>query len=205
MPSFSVSCRRAVTRKQAGGRDARQARGTGLRWRVPTQFHATKALSLQSTLLQESRADDRMRRLEGAAFQWLDMRVHVALPALPALQRPTLLVTFRAHSCKWWSHGRRRLFGGTRPPQMEARMVSADTPGRAGATRTVLGALFVELGAALVPELVASTRSRSCIAVVAGPAGQRASRGRARRGCVYEAGHGWQQLGIPRGTRAFYN
>jgi hypothetical protein len=89
------------------------------------------------------------------------MRVHVALPALPALQRPTLLVAFRAHSCKWWSHGRRRLFGGTRPPQMEARMVAADTPGRAGATRTVLGALFVELGAALVPELVASTRSRS--------------------------------------------
>lgn len=95
-------------------------------------------------------------------------------------------------------------------------MVAADAPGRAVATWALVAAFPMELGAALVPELVTSTLSQSCIAIVAGPAWERWSRAWSadsgcrrqllyvNRVCVCEARHEWLQLGIPQRTRLIY-
>lgn len=111
----------------------------------------------------------------------------------------------------------RRLFGRTRPPQVEACVVSADAPGGAISARVIICALFVKLGAELVPELVTSTRSRGCVAVIAWSAGKGSSRGGCARsiGCcelvymsrawVRIARHVWPQLRIPWRTRLLYN
>lgn len=98
---------------------------------------------------------------------------------------------------------------------MKARMMSTDTPGHALTRRTVVGATVVEVGAALVPELVTSTGANGGIAVIAGSTGKRASkRGfpfsswaiedalRGNRVWLCEPRHGCQQLGIPRRERA---
>ena len=57
----------------------------------------------------------------------------------------------------------------SRLPQMEARVMSADTPSRP--VTALFGALVMKLGATLVPELVTSTGSEGYIAKVAGPTG----------------------------------
>ena len=61
-------------------------------------------------------------------------------------------------------------------PRMEARMMSTDTPRRARAAWAMLGALVVQLGAVLVPELVTSTLSYMRVAIVARSARERSSR-----------------------------
>lgn len=62
-------------------------------------------------------------------------------------------------------------------------MMSADTPGHALARWAMVDATIVELGAALVPELITSTGAQGGIAVIAGAAGERASRGRLAFSC----------------------
>jgi len=112
-------------------------------------------------------------------------------------------------------HSRSRLLRRARRPQMEARMMSADTPRHALTRRAVQGTAIMELGAALVPELVTSTGAHGGIAVVAGSVGERASkRGfpiggwavenalRGNRVWLCKPRHGCQQLGIPRRERA---
>jgi hypothetical protein len=96
-------------------------------------------------------------------------------------------------------------------------MVAADTPGGAVPAWALLCALIVKLGAELVPELITSTLSSRCVAIVAGAAGKGASRGGFARsiGCckliymsrigVREGRHGRLQLRIPDRTRLFYD
>lgn len=59
---------------------------------------------------------------------------------------------------------------------MKAGMVAADTDCGPLAAWPTVCALIVDIGAALVPELVASTLAYSCVAVVAGSVGKGASR-----------------------------
>jgi hypothetical protein len=90
-----------------------------------------------------------------------------------------------------------------RRPQMEASMVAANTPSRAVAARSMVDALVMKLAAELVPELVTSALSYSCVAIVARSVGEGLSRercwlrmrtvGSLRECCiwVHEPCHGW--------------
>jgi hypothetical protein len=60
---------------------------------------------------------------------------------------------------------------------MKARVVAADAPRHALAVWAVVFAGMMQVGAALVPELVTSTGPKGGVAVVAGPGGQGSSRG----------------------------
>lgn len=93
--------------------------------------------------------------------------------------------------------------------------MSADTPRHALTRRAVPGTTIMELGAALVPKLVTSTGANGGIAVIAGSAGESASRRGFPFGCwavenalrgnrvwLCEPRHRCQQLGIPRRERA---
>lgn len=139
-------------------------------------------------------------------------------------QQLALMVALCVHRRQGSSHFGRRLFWRTRQPQVEASMVAAHTPRRSRATRVLLRALIVELGAALVPELGASTLSNSGIAEVAwsigeglsrqgGGGGRCALRNRSRRSMLlywsrksrvwaYNPRHGELSLGIPQRTRS---
>jgi hypothetical protein len=100
--------------------------------------------------------------------------------------------------------------------QMEACVMSTDTPGHALTRRAVLGAPIVDLGAALVPKLVTSTEANGGIAVIARSGRERTSRRGVPLGCwaiedalrgsrvwLYKPRHECQRLGIPRrGARA---
>jgi hypothetical protein len=96
----------------------------------------------------------------------------VVYVALHARQQLALPVTYGLYSGERGNGCGRMLFGRTRPPQMEARMVAADTPGGAVTAWAMFRTLIMQLGAELVPELITSTRSRGCIAVVARSAGK---------------------------------
>ena len=95
--------------------------------------------------------------------------------------------------------------------QMEACVMSTDTPGHALTRRAVLGAPVVDLGAALVPKLITSTGANGGIAVIARSGRKRTSRRGVPLGCwaiedalrgsrvwLYEPRHECQRLGIPR-------
>jgi hypothetical protein len=152
-------------------------------------FSATRLMGLRGALLQEALAAPGVRRLVASGVgSWLCCErvlplcrfgdaVHVALRAGQQLALP---ITLGLYSGKH-EGGCGRMLGRTRSPQMEARMVAADTPCRAVAAGAMLRALIVQLGAELVPELVTSTRSEGGISIVARSAGERRSRGRFAR------------------------
>ena len=88
----------------------------------------------------------------------------------------------RLFTCRiqWWQreiHRQRLPLWRARRPQMEAGMVPANTPRGALAAGPMVGALIVQLGAQLVPELVTSTLSYMRVAIVARSVWQRSSRG----------------------------
>lgn len=88
--------------------------------------------------------------------------------------------------------------------EMEAGVVTADAPSRALAIRSILGAVFVKLGARFVPELVASARAEGMIAIVAGPIGKGPLRRRlvSSRGRCEDTMHGCRRsLPKPRHER----
>lgn len=160
-------------RKHAHRGDPRKTSRAGLRWGVPTLFSATRPMSLGRGLLKRGHVGTRLLwlRLDISSGERC-AGVHVALSVC---QRLALGATLRMERLKWrcYRYRGRRSFRRTRHPQMEARMMAADTVRRARAAWAMLDAVLVQFGAAFVPELITSAVSDRCIAIVAGPIGER--------------------------------
>jgi hypothetical protein len=171
-------------------RDSRQARGAGLRRSDRSLYRATGLIGFRSgwlfKTLTGARTGSRVcaptEHVVGGFYLlgMLEGKCSGVQAALCAGQPLTAAVA--GWQCV--------VGGGTRHFEMKACVVTADAPGHALAVWTVVFAGMVQVGAALVPELVTSTGPKGGVAVVAGPGGQSSSRREewVAEACVWRSG-----------------